>query len=433
MPEQPTGTITFLFTDIEGSSRLWEDHTDTMATALARHDALLREAFEARGGHVFKTIGDAFCVAFGVAGDALESAVAGQRSLLGETWEGIGRIKVRMGLHTGSADQRDNDYFGPALNRVSRLLAAAHGGQVLLTLAAEELVRDHLPPSITLRDLGERRLRDLNRPERIFQLVAPDLPSEFPLLRSLDTFPNNLPVQLTSFIGREKEMEEVKRLLGTTHLLTLTGTGGTGKTRLSLQVAADLLDQFSDGVWLVELATVEDARLVAQAIAAALNLREEPEQPLPVTLGNYLRTKKLMLILDNCEHVIAECAQAGGGAAALLPGPADPGQQPRAARHRRGADLARAQPLAAGPLARGNPRPGCRGKTGAVRGGAAFRGPRDGGAAGVPGHQPERTFRGGDLPAAGWHSARHRTGGGPHPRAVASTRLRSAWTTSSGF
>jgi predicted ATPase/class 3 adenylate cyclase len=305
----PTGTVTFLFTDIEGSSRLWENHGDAMGVALARHDAILRETFEARGGHIFKTIGDAFCAAFPVALNALEAAVESQRLLVQEPWEDVGRIKVRMGLHTGGAESRDGDYFGPVLNRVSRLLAAAHGGQVLLTLATEELVRDHLPQGLTLRDLGERRLRDLNRPERVFQVVAADLPSDFPALRSLEIFPNNLPVQLTTFIGREKEMQEVKRLLGTTHLLTLTGTGGTGKTRLSVQVAADLLDQFPDGVWLIELATIDDPAQVAAAIATPMRVREEPEEEMLVTLTNFLRAKKLMLILDNCEHLIAECAR----------------------------------------------------------------------------------------------------------------------------
>jgi predicted ATPase/class 3 adenylate cyclase len=320
MTSPPTGTVTFLFTDIEGSSRLWENHGDAMAAALARHDALLREAVGARGGHVFKTIGDAFCVAFPVASDALDAAIASQRLLRSEPWQEVDRIKVRMGIHTGSAESRDGDYFGPVLNRVSRLLAAAHGGQILLTLATEELVRDHLPEGVSLRDLGERRLRDLNRPERVFQALAPDLPSDFPALRSLEIFPNNLPVQLTSFIGREKEMNEVKRLLGTTHLLTLTGTGGTGKTRLSMQVAADLLDQFPDGVWLIELATIEDADQVAPAIAAPLQVRDEPGQPILVTLANFLRNKQLMLILDNCEHLIAECARIADNLLRSAPG-----------------------------------------------------------------------------------------------------------------
>jgi len=309
MPTLPTGTVTFLFTDIEGSSRLWENHGEAMAVALARHDALLRDDFESRGGNIFKTIGDAFCVAFPVAVNALEAAIAAQRHLRDEPWRDLEGIKVRMGIHTGSAESRDSDYFGPVLNRVSRLLAAAHGGQILLTLATEELVRDHLPEGLSLLDFGERRLRDLNRPEHVYQALAPDLPSDFPPLRSLEIFPNNLPVQLTSFIGREKEMNEVKRLLGTTHLLTLTGTGGTGKTRLSMQVAADLLDQFPDGVWLIEFATIDDREQVAPAIAAPLQVHDEPGQQILVTLTNFLRAKKLMLILENCEHLIAECAR----------------------------------------------------------------------------------------------------------------------------
>src|SRR4030095_8728073 len=168
----------------------------------------------------------------------------------------IEELKVRMALHTGAAEQRDGDYFGQSLNRVSRILSSAHGGQGLLSLPTEELVRDHLPQGVQLRALGEHRLRDLARPEQLFQLVASDLPSQFPALRSLESVPNNLPVQLTSFVGREREMAEVKRLLSSTRLLTLTGTGGTGKTRLSLQVAADLFDQFHDGVWFVEFGTI---------------------------------------------------------------------------------------------------------------------------------------------------------------------------------
>jgi class 3 adenylate cyclase len=303
------GTITFLFTDIEGSSRLWERFPEPMRLALAKHDTMLHEAAEACGGFVFKTIGDAFCVAFSTPHEALNAAVAAQRLLNNETWDETGALRVRMALHTGAAELRDQDYFGPALNRVSRLLNAAHGGQILLSLATAELVRDRLADGITLRDLGERRLRDLNRPERIFQILARDLPAEFPPLRSLEAVPNNLPAQLTSFIGREREMAEVKQRLNTTPLLTLTGTGGTGKTRLSLQAAADVLDQFEDGVWLVELATVSDPDLVPEAVAGVLGVREEPDQPLHITLTNFLRTKSLLLILDNCEHLVAAVAQ----------------------------------------------------------------------------------------------------------------------------
>ena len=214
-----------------------------------------------------------------------------------------------MALHTGAAETRDGDYFGQSLNRVARILASAHGGQVLLSLPTEELVRDNLPPGVQLRALGEHRLRDLARPEHLFQLVAPDLPSQFPALRSLESVPNNLPVQLTSFVGRERELAEVKRLLGSTRLLTLTGSGGTGKTRVSLQVSAELLEQYHDGVWFVEFATIDDGALVLETVAGALELRQEAERSLATTLTGFLRTKQLLLIFDNCEHVVAACAR----------------------------------------------------------------------------------------------------------------------------
>ena len=309
MPHLPTGTITFLFSDIEGSSKKWELAPEAMRIALAAHDHMLRDAFEQSGGYVFKTVGDAFCVAFDTAQQALVGAVQAQRLLRNAAWEGIEEMKVRMALHTGAAEQRDGDYFGQSLNRVARILASAHGGQVLLSLPTEELVRDLLPTGVMLRALGEHRLRDLARPEHLFQVVTPDLPSQFPALRSLESVPNNLPVQLTSFVGREREVAEVKRLLGSTHLLTLTGTGGTGKTRLSLQVGADLLEQFHDGVWFVEFATIDDAALVAETVAGALDLRQEAERSLTTTLTSFLRNKRLLLILDNCEHVVAACAR----------------------------------------------------------------------------------------------------------------------------
>ncbi len=305
----PTGTITFLFTDIEGSTKKWERHPDAMRRMLGRHDALLRAAFETQGGLVFKTVGDAFCVAFDTAQRGLNGALAAQRALRAETWEEVGELKVRMALHTGAAEHRDGDYFGQALNRVARMLATAHGGQVLLSLATQELVRDQLPEGVQVRSLGEHRLRDLARAEHLYQLYAQDLPSEFPPLRSLESIPNNLPIQLTSFVGREKEMAEVKRLLESTRLLTLSGMGGTGKTRLSLQVAAEVLDSFADGVWLVEFATIDDAAVVPETVAAALDLRQEPERTLTATLTGYLRGRALLLIFDNCEHVIAACAR----------------------------------------------------------------------------------------------------------------------------
>jgi predicted ATPase/class 3 adenylate cyclase len=308
MKVQPTGTITFLFSDIEGSTKKWEQQPDAMRVALASHDRLLRQAFEAAGGFVFKTIGDAFCVAFDTPQGALVGALEAQRALRAAEWGETGELKVRMALHTGAAEHRDGDYFGQALNRVARMLAAAHGGQVLLSLPTQELVRDVLPTGVGLRALGEHRLRDLARPEQLFQLTAPELPGQFPALRSLESVPNNLPEQLSSFVGREREMAEVKRLLASTRLLTLTGPGGTGKTRLSLQVAADLFDQFRDGVWLVEFATITDAALVIETVAAALDLRQEAGRPLATTLTAFLRSRLCLLVFDNCEHVVAACA-----------------------------------------------------------------------------------------------------------------------------
>jgi len=305
----PSGNVTFLFTDIERSSQLWEMHPQTMGRSLAQHDDLLRAIFAEHKGYIFKTVGDAFCVAFGGALDAVRAAVAAQRALATAAWEETGPLRVRMALHSGEAEQREGDYFGRTLNRVARVLAAGHGGQTLLSSVTAERVREKLSPEMELRDLGERRLKDLSRPERIFQLVVHDLPADFPPLRSLEVLPNNLPAQVTTFVGRTREMAEVKRLLGTTRLLTLTGSGGTGKTRLSLQVAAEVLERFPHGVWLVELATLSDAALVPEAIANAVEIREERDRPPLDTLIDALRARHLLIVLDNCEHLIAACAQ----------------------------------------------------------------------------------------------------------------------------
>jgi predicted ATPase/class 3 adenylate cyclase len=308
MSERPTGTISFLFTDIEGSSRLWERNPGRMGASLARHDAILREAAAAFSGWVFKTIGDAFCVAFHTVSDALGAAAESQRVLWNEPWGEGGALRVRMAIHTGEAELRDDDYFGTTLNRIARMLAAGHGGQTLLSMASAGLLTA-MPAGVSLRDLGERRLKDLKRPERILQMVVDGLPSDFPNLRSIEGIPNNLPVQLTSFVGREEILEHVKQQLDSTPLLTLSGTGGTGKTRLALQVAAEVLESFPDGVWLVELATVSNPDLVLESVASALNVREESERPLLATVLNFLRGKKVLLLLDNCEHLHEACAQ----------------------------------------------------------------------------------------------------------------------------
>jgi predicted ATPase/class 3 adenylate cyclase len=307
MSDLPTGTVTFLFTDIEGSTKLWEKSPRSMQIALTRHDALLWEAIEGHGGFVFKTVGDAFCAVFPTALGALKSALAAQRGLFSEAWgDEIGALRARMALHTGTTHERDGDYFGPPVNRVARLLSAGHGGQILLSSSTQELVRDHLPPETHLRDLGERRLKDLSRPERIFQLTAPDLPSEFPPLKTLETHTNNLPLQATPLIGREREVEAVCGLLRSpeTRLLTLLGTGGTGKTRVGLQVAAELVDDFEDGVFFVPIAAITDPTLVAPTIARALGLSEGGARPAEELLEGYLRDGRTLLLLDNLEQVL---------------------------------------------------------------------------------------------------------------------------------
>ena len=306
MVSPPTGTLTFVFTDIEGSTKLWEHDAPAMQVALARHDELLRRAIEEHGGYVFKTVGDAFCAAFLTAPDALEAALDAQRLLLKERWGESDPLRVRMALHMGAAEERDGDYFGPPVNRVARLLSAGHGGQVLLSLPTQELVRDQLPAGTSLMDLGERRLKDLFRPERIFQFLAPELPSEFPPLRTLDAHWNNLPVQPTPLVGREREVAWVcERLLSPeVRLLTLTGPGGTGKTRVGLQAAADLLEEFEDGVYFVALATLTDPGLVAPTVTQALGVAESGEKLPEEALKEFLRDREVLLLMDNFEQVL---------------------------------------------------------------------------------------------------------------------------------
>jgi predicted ATPase/class 3 adenylate cyclase len=302
----PSGTVTFLFSDIEGSTQRWERDPDAMSAALARHDALLRDAIEAHEGYVFKVMGDSFCAAFATAPSALAAALCGQRSLLAEDFSSVDGIRVRMAVHSGPAEERNGDYLGPAVNRVARLLSIGHGGQVLVSAAAAELLDETTPPGSSLRDLGAHRLKDLTRSERVYQLVAPDLIDTFPALRSFEHLPNNLPLQLTSFVGRDEQLAELKTLTRQHRLVTLVGTGGAGKTRCAIQAGAELLEEFSDGVWLVELAPISDSSLIATAIAQALKVREEPNRPLLDTLLAHLERRQMLLIVDNCEHLIDE-------------------------------------------------------------------------------------------------------------------------------
>jgi len=304
----PRGTVTFLFTDIEGSTKLWEQHPEAMGAALRQHDELLRRVIEENNGRVFKTMGDAFYAVFDETSHALSAAHIAQTSVLAQDW-GKTPIRIRMALFTGATEARDNDYFGPSVNRVARLLSIAHGGQILVSAATRALSQHRLPDELSFRDLDEHRLKDLERAERIYQLLAPDLPSDFPPLKSVDYYPNNLPVQLTTFIGREKEISEVGQRLMQTRLVTLIGAGGTGKTRLAQQAAARLVELFTDGIWLVQLAPLSDPALLSQTVASVLGVREEPNRALTETLATYLRSKELLLILDNCEHMVQESAE----------------------------------------------------------------------------------------------------------------------------
>jgi predicted ATPase/class 3 adenylate cyclase len=308
----PTGTVTFLFTDIVGSTPLWERQPDLMAQAVGIHNTALRGPIEAHGGVVFKIVGDAFQAAFPTALQALKAAIEAQQTLLNAGWNEVGPLKVRMGLHTGEAelDPKGDEYaVSHTKNRVARIMSAAHGGQVLISLETKGLVDHQLPSSFTLLDLGEHRLKGMTVPEHLFQARAPGLESTFPLLASTIAHLHNLPRQINSFIGREHDIAQVKTLLNDHPLLTLTGSGGVGKTRLSIRTAEDLLEEFRDGIWYVELASLTDPDLVPRNVALILGLREEAGITYQELLETYLKSRQTLLILDNCEHLIAACAR----------------------------------------------------------------------------------------------------------------------------
>ena len=312
MAELPTGTVTFLFTDLEGSTRLWEQYPEGMKGALAHHDEILRGAVESHSGYVVKTTGDGLHAAFSVAPGAIDAARDAQRALA--SFEGPGGpMRVRMGVHTGAAAHRDGDYYGTPVNRAARLAAAAHGGQVLVSLATAELVGDDLPEATELTDLGEHRLRDLSRPEHVFQLRAPGLATTFPPLRTLDAYPTNLPLQLTSFVGRDDVLGKVVKALEYSRLVTLTGVGGVGKTRLATQVAAELLPRLPDGAWLCELAAANDPDSLVQVAAATLGVQQRPNASLEGSILEFLRAKDLLIVLDNCEHLLDAASRLAEG------------------------------------------------------------------------------------------------------------------------
>jgi predicted ATPase/class 3 adenylate cyclase len=305
----PTGTVAFLFSDIEGSTRRWDAYGDAMRDAVRRHDDILRSEIERRRGYVFKTIGDAFCAAFWSVGEALEAAVDAQRQLRRENFADVDELRVRMAIAAGEADERSGDYFGTPVNRVARLLSAGHGGQILVSGDAADLLTGNLPAGITLRHLGTIPLRDLKEPERVFQAVAAELRAEFKPLRALETPPNNLPLQPTSFVGRQQDVLRIERLLETEALVTVVGAGGMGKTRLALEAATSVLNDRKDGTWFVDLASISDEALVISLLLSVLGADQAKDVAPLDALLKYLDERETLLVLDNCEHLIAEVAR----------------------------------------------------------------------------------------------------------------------------
>ncbi|GIL05110.1 MAG: hypothetical protein BroJett031_16300 [Betaproteobacteria bacterium] len=300
--------VTYLFTDIEGSTRLWEEAPERMRLALARHDALCHAAVERHRGTIVKTTGDGVHAAFDSAHNALAAAVDMQLALAApEAGDGI-VLRIRCGLHRGVDERRAGDFYGREVNRAARIMSAAHGGQILVSQAVADAVRADAPADVSLRDLGAVRLRDLAAPERVYQVIHPGLRAEFPALRSLEATPNNLAQQLNSFVGRSRELADVRRLLAANRLVTLLGMGGIGKSRLSVQLGAEVLDDYPDGVWLIELAPLADAQLVPQSVASVLGVKEEAGGTVLDALLKFARDRTLLIILDNCEHLVHACA-----------------------------------------------------------------------------------------------------------------------------
>ena len=295
---------TFLFTDVEGATLLWEDHAPDVEAALDRHDTILRAAFADHGGHVFASDGDGFGAVFAGPQDAVEAAVAAQQALAAETWPGDLRLRARMGLETGTARERDGSYLGPVPNRAARIMAAAHGGQVLIGARTAALLN-----GVDLVDLGDHRLPDLPRAERLFQVIIDGAPAQFPAPRTRDAQRGNLPMPTTSLIGREQILGDLMELVRAHRLVTLTGVGGVGKTRLSVEVGTSLADEHPDGVWMVELAPLTDPTAVPDAIATTLGITPKAGTPLLETLADALSGRRALIVLDNCEHVVDVVAE----------------------------------------------------------------------------------------------------------------------------
>ena len=307
----PSGTLTFLLSDIELSTAVWDQHPDSMRRALEIHDEIFQKAVPHHDGRLVELgrEGDSVLCVFRRPSEAVACALDAQLAFHRAKWPLGAAIHVRIALHTGEADVRDGHYFGPAVYRCARLMATSNGGQTILSGPTHDLVVDSLPDLVTLLDLGSHRLRDLSRPERVFQLMHPDLPHDFPVLKTLDAQLTNLPIELTSFLGRAAELSQLKELVGKSRLVTISGAGGLGKTRIALHLAAELIDGFPDGVWLVELAALPDATLAAGAFAKSVGVREVPGTPLLQTLTAHLQMRKCLIVLDNCEHLIQECAK----------------------------------------------------------------------------------------------------------------------------
>ncbi len=304
----PSGVVSFLFSDIEGSTRLLQQlGDDAFAVLLDQHRVVLRQVFAAHEGYEVGTDGDSFFMAFARADQAVLAASLAQQALIGEGLDAAG-VRVRIGIHTGPARLAEGDYAGLAVHQAARIAGAAHGGQALVSSTTAEQLDGVLPEGLTLLDLGEHRLKDLERPQRLLQLCHPGLIAGFPAPRSLELVRHNLPVQVSSFVGRHAELAEVAKMLETSRLVSLLGPGGTGKTRLAYQVAAGSIEGFPGGIWVVELATVVDEGAVPSAVLASIGLREEVSLEPTDTVVGYLRDRHALIILDNCEQVIAAAA-----------------------------------------------------------------------------------------------------------------------------